>query len=82
MGLFIIHLFELCPAGSYITSRQAGVTSVVWELNKRFPELQILSRPEEPALILGCCSAWVSITYFSTFFATQRYLNLNTNAIY
>ena len=61
----------------------AGVTAVVWELNKRFPELQILRRPEEPALILGIVVLLgVSITYFSTYFATQRYLNLNTNAIY
>ena len=83
---FIRHPFiqthvQLGAIASLLAS--AGVTAVVWEINKRFPELQILRRPEEPALILGIVVLLgISITYFSTYFATQRYLNLNTNAIY
>lgn len=66
---------------SFIAS--AGIAAVVWELDQRFPELQILKQPEEPALILAVVLALgISITYFSTYFATQLYLNLKTDAVY
>jgi cell division transport system permease protein len=61
----------------------ASLIAVVWELDQRFPELQILRHPEEPAIILGIVVALgLSITYFSTYFATQLYLNLKTDAVY
>ena len=66
---------------SFIAS--LGIVAVVWELDQRFPELQILKRPEEPAIILAIVLALgISITYFSTYFATQLYLNLKTDAVY
>ena len=66
---------------SFIAS--VGIAAVVWELDQRFPELQILKRPEEPAIILAIVLALgISITYFSTYFATQLYLNLKTDAVY
>ena len=66
---------------SFIAS--LGIAAVVWELDQRFPELQILKRPEEPAIILAIVLALgISITYFSTYFATQLYLNLKTDAVY
>ena len=61
----------------------AGIAAVIWELNERFPELRILQNPEEPAFVLGVVLLLgLSITYFSTFFATQLYLNLKTDAVY
>ena len=60
-----------------------GLTLLIWQLNLRFPELEMLANPTEwiivysGILILGFC-----ITGLSTFFATQRYLKLKTQAIY
>ena len=66
---------------SFIAS--VGIAAVVWELDQRFPELQILKRPEEQAIILAIVLALgISISYFSTYFATQLYLNLKTDAVY
>lgn len=60
-----------------------GIAAVVWELNERFPELRILQNPQEPVTVLVVVLVLgVSITYFSTFFATQMYLNLKTDAVY
>ena len=48
-----------------------------------FPELKILENPIEPALIFTAILALgLGITLISTFFATQRYLNLKSDAIY
>ncbi|MBT6568361.1 MAG: ABC transporter permease [Flavobacteriales bacterium] len=78
---FIRTHVQLGLAASLIAS--AGIAAVVWELDQRFPELQILRHPEEPAIILGIVVALgLSITYFSTYFATQLYLNLKTDAVY
>ena len=53
------------------------------KIDQRFPELKILENPIEPALILTAVLALgLGITLISTFFATQRYLNLKTDAIY
>ncbi|MGB1020201.1 MAG: cell division protein FtsX [Flavobacteriaceae bacterium] len=60
-----------------------GLTLLIWQLNIRFPELEMLSNPTEWIIVysgifvLGFC-----ITGLSTFFATQRYLKLKTQAIY
>lgn len=60
-----------------------GITLLIWQLNLRFPELEMLSNPTEwiivysGILVLGFC-----ITSLSTFFATQRYLKLKTQAIF
>jgi len=56
---------------------------VLWELNQRFPELELLNRPIEPALVFGAIILLgVGISFMSSFLATQRYLNLNTEAVY
>jgi cell division transport system permease protein len=66
---FLIALIALC--------------GVIYEMNKRFPEIQILSNPVEPVLIfISVFFLGVGITLFSTLFAMQRYLNLNSNAVY
>ena len=60
-----------------------GLGILIYEIDQRFPELKILENPIEPALILTAVLALgLGITLISTFFATQRYLNLKTDAIY
>ena len=56
---------------------------VFLEVNKRFPELNMLKQPLELIIVLGgVLFLGVGITGMSTFFATQRYLNLKSDAIY
>lgn len=59
-----------------------GLAYVVYEINKRFPELQIMNHPMDLALVFGgVLLLGLGITLVSTFFATQRYLNLKSDAI-
>ncbi len=61
----------------------AGLTLVLFEVNNRFPELKMFEQPMELAVVFGgILFLGVGITWFSTFFATQRYLNLKSDAIY
>lgn len=56
---------------------------VFLEVNKRFPELNMLKQPLELMIVLGgVLFLGVGITGMSTFFATQRYLNLKSDAVY
>ena len=59
-----------------------GMAAVIYEMQNRFPELQIFENPYETALVFaGVFVLGLGITLISTFFATQRYLNLRTNAV-
>ncbi|WP_024768231.1 MULTISPECIES: cell division protein FtsX [Aquimarina] len=60
-----------------------GVGIVLYYLNKTFPELALLD--DEILLIIlfaGIFGIGVLITWISTFFATQRFLNLRTDELY
>ena len=60
----------------------SGMALVIYEMQKRFPELQIFDNPLEPALVfIGVLLLGLGITIISTFFATQRYLNLKSDAV-
>jgi len=60
-----------------------GITLLIWQLNLRFPELEMLSNPTEWIVVYsGILVLGFFITGLSTFFATQRYLKLKTQAIY
>ena len=60
-----------------------SLTLVLLEINNRFPELKMFEQPIELAIVFGgVLSLGVGITWISTFFATQRYLNLKSDAIY
>ena len=77
---FIWHHLRLGLLGAIIAS--AGLGYLLYELNLRFPELALLSSSKEPALIFGAIfSMSILITGASTFFATQRFLNLTTDAV-
>ncbi|SHJ20813.1 cell division protein FtsX [Mesonia phycicola] len=61
----------------------AGMASVIYYINKSFPELNLLA----DKVILGVLFAAVFligivISWISTFFATQRFLNLKTDELY
>ena len=76
---FIWKHLQLGIFGSIIAL--TALAGVLYELNNRFPELNIIANPLEPAIIFSCVLAMgVLITGLSTFFATQRFLNLTTEA--
>jgi cell division transport system permease protein len=51
-------------------------------MQKKFPELQVFNNLYELALIFaGVFVLGLGITLISTFFATQRYLNLKSDAV-
>jgi len=60
-----------------------GMGIVLYYINKTFPELELL---RSPILITGLFLIvfllGVVITWISTFFATQRFLNLKTDQLY
>ena len=55
----------------------SGMVLVIYEMQKRFPELQIFENPLEQVLVFVEYSFRFGDDNISTFFATQRYLNLN-----
>lgn len=61
----------------------AGMAAVLYYLNQTFPELELLADPMILAvLFVGVFIASMIITWFSTFLATQRFLNLRTDELY
>ena len=77
---FIFKHLQLGLLGSVIAL--SGLTFLLYELNLRFPELNLMQNPIEIgsiyAFVLGL---GILITALSTFFATQRFLNLTTDAV-
>lgn len=60
-----------------------GLTFLIFEINKYFPELNMMEKPLELGIVFGgILILGIGITGISTFFATQRYLNLKTDAVY
>jgi cell division transport system permease protein len=61
----------------------SGLVLVFLEINKRLPELDMLEQPVALTVVFGgVLFLGIGITGVSTFFATQRYLNLKSDAIY
>jgi len=60
-----------------------GMAFVLYFIDKTFPELALLNKP---ILLIGLFVfvflLGIFITWISTFFATQRFLNLNTDKLY
>ena len=60
-----------------------GMGVVLYYMNKSFPELELLQDVSMlAALFIGVFLMGVTITWLSTFFATQRFLNLKTDELY
>ncbi len=78
---FMLSYIRLGFLGAFLASVFLG--GVLWELNQRFPELELLYQPLEPAMVFGgVIVLGVGISWISSFLATQRYLNLKTDAVY
>lgn len=61
----------------------AGMAGVLYYANKTFPQLTLLDDPLVlGALFGGVFLMGILITWFSTFLATQRFLNLRTDELY
>jgi len=61
----------------------AALGGELFKLNELFPELELLNDYIPLGIIAGVMmSVGIGITALSTFFATQRYLNLKTQAVY
>lgn len=61
----------------------AGMAGVLYYANKAFPQLTLLDDPLVlGALFGGVFLMGILITWFSTFLATQRFLNLRTDELY
>ena len=60
-----------------------GLVAIAFYLNKSLPELNLLQNPAIFAtLCTGIVALGIIITWISTFFATQRFLNLKTEDLY
>ena len=60
-----------------------GMAFILYYLNKSFPDLALLEdKLMIGALFLGIFLLGIFITWISTFFATQRFLNLRTDELY
>lgn len=78
---FILKSVRLGFIGSVVA--MAGMAVVLYYINKSFPDLQLLN----DRLMIGAVFAFVFvmglfITWLSTYFATQRFLNLRTDDLY
>ena len=78
---FILSHLSLGIISSFLAL--TALNFLLWEINKRFPELEIMHQTSELMIVFGSVLILgISITGVSTFFATQRYLNLKTDAVY
>ena len=60
-----------------------GMALVLYYVNKTFPELELLQNQILiGGLFIGVFIIGILITWFSTYFATQRFLNLKTDQLY
>lgn len=78
---FIWKSIKLGMIGAFISL--AGMAAVLYYADKTFPQLALL---EDPILLIilfaGVFMLGILITWFSTFLATQRFLNLRTDELY
>ena len=78
---FILSHLSLGIISSFLAL--TALNFLLWEVNNRFPELEIMQQTSELMIVFGSVLILgISITGVSTFFATQRYLNLKTDAVY
>jgi cell division transport system permease protein len=78
---FILRSVKLGVIGAILAL--IGMAFVLYFVDKTFPELELLNKP---IFLIGLFAfiflLGIFITWISTFFATQRFLNLNTDKLY
>lgn len=78
---FILQSIKLGVAGALVSI--AGLVAFISYLNKNIPELELFSDLNILAVVfLGVIGLGILITWLSTFFATQRFLNLRSDELY
>ena len=78
---FILKSVSLGIIGSIVAL--VGMAIVFYYINRTFPELQLLRSPVLiGGLFIGVFAMGIIITWISTYFATQRFLNLKTDQLY
>ena len=78
---FILSHLSLGIISSFLAL--TALNFLLWEVNKKFPELEIMQQTSELMIVFGSILILgIGITGVSTFFATQRYLNLKTDSVY
>jgi len=78
---FIWKSVKLGMIGAFLAL--CGMAAILYYLNEGFPELEILSDPLLLiGLFVGVFLMGIIISWLSTFFATQRFLNLKTDELY
>jgi cell division transport system permease protein len=78
---FVFKSVQLGVIGAFVAL--IGVAIVLYYLNRTFPELELIQNPVLlTALFVGIFLLGIVITWVSTFIATQRFLNLKTDALY
>ena len=80
-GPFIWQSVKLGMIGAFLAI--AGMAGVLFYMNQSFPELRLLSDVYLlVGLFVGIFLLGIFITWVSTYFATQRFLNLKTDELY
>ncbi len=78
---FIWHSIKLGIGG--IVLALMGMVLILFYLNRTFPDLGLLQDKEVLGIIFaGVTVLGILLTWLSTFFATQRFLNLRTDELY
>lgn len=78
---FIMRSIKLGMIGALFAD--AAILGVLVYIDTNFPKLGILSdKPMIAAVLIGVLLLGVLISWFSTFFATQKFLNLRTDDLY
>lgn len=78
---FILKSIQLGILGALLAI--AGLVAFILYMNKTIPELEMLSNYKILALLfMVIIGLGILITWVSTFFATQRFLNLRTDELY
>lgn len=78
---FIFKSVQLGVLGALIAS--SGLFAMIYYIDERIPELELLVDYKELAIVFGMIlGTGILVTWISTFFATQRFLNLKTDQLY
>ncbi|MHB1147452.1 MAG: cell division protein FtsX [Lutibacter sp.] len=78
---FILQSIKLGIAGALVSI--AGLVAFISYLNKNIPELELFSDVKLLSVVfLGIIGLGILITWLSTYFATQRFLNLRSDELY
>ena len=78
---FILQSVKLGIIGALVSI--AGLLAFISYLNKNIPELELFSDVNILAIVfVGVIGLGILITWLSTFFATQRFLNLRSDELY